>query len=100
MLSRHRRDQHLRAFRQIPIPPEAGRNNNQEIMIVITGAAGFIGSCLVARLNEEKIFNLMLVDNFSSEKKKRNYESKRFLNIIDRNEFLQWWDLQNDSVDF
>ena len=53
-------------------------------MIIITGAAGFIGSCLVAQLNEEKIFNLMLVDDFvsagrqdSSEKKKRNYESKR-----------------------
>src|SRR5215831_10572303 len=69
-------------------------------MIVITGAAGFIGSCLVARLNEENYFNLMLIDDFSSEKKKRNYESKRFLNIIDRNEFLEWWDLQNDSVDF
>lgn len=69
-------------------------------MIVITGAAGFIGSCLVARLNEEKFFNLMLVDDFFSEKKKRNYESKRFLNTMGRNEFLDWWDLQNDSVDF
>ncbi|HYV95722.1 MAG TPA: NAD-dependent epimerase/dehydratase family protein [Chitinophagales bacterium] len=69
-------------------------------MIVITGAAGFIGSCLVARLNQEKMFHLMLVDDFSSEKKKRNYESKKFLNIIGRNEFLDWWDLQNDSVDF
>lgn len=69
-------------------------------MIVITGAAGFIGSCLVAELNEEKIFHLMLVDDFSSERKKRNYESKRFLNLIDRKEFLEWWDLQNDSVEF
>ncbi len=69
-------------------------------MIIITGAAGFIGSCLVARLNEEKIYNVMLVDDFRSEKKKRNYESKRFLNIIERSEFLDWWDLQSDSVDF
>lgn len=69
-------------------------------MIVITGAAGFIGSCLLARLNEEKIFNVMLVDDFSSAKKKRNYESKKFLNIIERSEFLRWWDLQNDSVEF
>jgi len=69
-------------------------------MIVITGAAGFIGSCLVARLNEERLYHLMLVDDFSFEKKKRNYESKRFLNIMDRNEFLDWWDLQNDSVEF
>ena len=69
-------------------------------MIVITGAAGFIGSCLVARLNEEKMYHLLLVDDFGSEKKKRNYESKRFLNIMERKEFLEWWDLQNESVEF
>jgi ADP-L-glycero-D-manno-heptose 6-epimerase len=57
-------------------------------MIIITGAAGFIGSCLVAKLNEEKIYHLGLVDDFRSEKKKRNYEKKRFLNTIDRNEFV------------
>ena len=69
-------------------------------MIVITGAAGFIGSCLLARLNEEKIYYVMLVDDFTSERKKRNYANKRFLNLIERNEFLEWWDLQNDSVEF
>lgn len=69
-------------------------------MIIITGAAGFIGSCLVAKLNEEGMYNLGLVDDFASEKKKRNYENKRFLNIIGRNEFLEWFDLQHDSIDF
>jgi ADP-L-glycero-D-manno-heptose 6-epimerase len=69
-------------------------------MIIITGAAGFIGSCLVARLNEEKIYNLGLVDDFSSERKKPNYSNKRFLNIIERNEFIEWLDLQHDSIEF
>jgi ADP-L-glycero-D-manno-heptose 6-epimerase len=69
-------------------------------MIIITGAAGFIGSCLVARLNEEKIYHLGLVDNFSTEKKLRNYESKRFLNLIDRTEFIEWLELQHDSIEF
>jgi ADP-L-glycero-D-manno-heptose 6-epimerase len=68
-------------------------------MIVVTGAAGFVGSCVVARLNEEKIYNLLLVDDFSSERKKRNYETKRFLNTINREKFLAWWDLQHDSVE-
>jgi ADP-L-glycero-D-manno-heptose 6-epimerase len=67
---------------------------------MITGAAGFIGSCLIARLNEEKIYHLGLVDDFSSEKKLSNYETKRFLNLIDRNEFIEWFDLQHDSIDF
>jgi ADP-L-glycero-D-manno-heptose 6-epimerase len=69
-------------------------------MIIITGAAGFIGSCLVAELNEHKIYNLGLVDDFSQERKKPNYEAKRFLNIIDRNEFIEWFDLQHDSIEF
>jgi ADP-L-glycero-D-manno-heptose 6-epimerase len=69
-------------------------------MIIITGAAGFIGSCLVARLNEEKIYHLGLVDDFSRESKKRNYENKRFLNVINRDEFIDWFDLQHDSIEF
>jgi ADP-L-glycero-D-manno-heptose 6-epimerase len=69
-------------------------------MIIITGAAGFIGSCLVAKLNEEGNYNLGLVDDFSSDKKKRNYELKRYLNTIERNEFIDWLDLQHDSIDF
>src|SRR5580765_7599806 len=69
-------------------------------MIIITGAAGFIGSCLVAKLNEEKIYHLGLVDDFSSERKKRNYENKRYLNLINRNDFIDWFDLQHDSIEF
>ncbi len=69
-------------------------------MIIITGAAGFIGSCLVAKLNEEGNYHLGLVDDFTSEKKKPNYERKRFLNTIERNEFIDWLDLQHDSIDF
>ena len=41
-------------------------------MIIVTGAAGFIGSCLVEKLNNERYFDLVLVDDFSSEKKDRN----------------------------
>ena len=41
-------------------------------MIVITGAAGFIASALVARLNEENITNLILVDDFSNPEKNKN----------------------------
>ena len=33
-------------------------------MIVVTGAAGFIGSCLVGNLNSEGYTDLILVDDF------------------------------------
>ena len=47
-------------------------------MIIITGAAGFIGSCLVQKLNDEGYYDLVLVDDFSIENKKKNYETKRY----------------------
>lgn len=68
-------------------------------MIIVTGAAGFIGSCLVAHLNEKGIRNIGLVDDFNSELKNKNVADKRFLNLIDRNEFLQWLDIQHDSIE-
>ena len=42
-------------------------------MIVITGAAGFIGSCLLSKLNGEGITDILLVDDFSFEEKNKNF---------------------------
>ena len=47
-------------------------------MIVITGAAGFIGSCLAAQLNNIGITNLILVDDFSSTDKNKNLQGKLY----------------------
>ena len=47
-------------------------------MIIITGGAGFIGSCLAARFNAEKIYNIGLVDEFGDVEKMRNYTDKKF----------------------
>ncbi|MCS6917780.1 MAG: ADP-glyceromanno-heptose 6-epimerase [Chitinophagales bacterium] len=69
-------------------------------MIVITGAAGFIGSGLLARLNAEGIYHILAVDDFSSPAKQGNYATKRFLNLQDREAFLRWLDLQYESVEF
>jgi ADP-L-glycero-D-manno-heptose 6-epimerase len=59
-------------------------------MIVITGAAGFIGSCLVAKLNEENFTDLILVDDFSDEQKAKNLEGKKHSQKIHRDDFIQW----------
>jgi ADP-L-glycero-D-manno-heptose 6-epimerase len=59
-------------------------------MIVITGAAGFISSCLVAHLNEMGFEDLILVDDFSYQKKKANYKSKRFKELVERKKFINW----------
>lgn len=59
-------------------------------MIVITGAAGFISSCLVAHLNELGYKELVLVDDFSRPEKKANYENKIFKELVDRKNFFNW----------
>lgn len=60
-------------------------------MIVVTGAAGFIGSVLVGRLNADGHDNLILVDDFSDELKNKNLARKKYGKRIDREEFLQWF---------
>ena len=47
-------------------------------MIVVTGALGFIGSCLVRKLNDERFNNLVLVDDFLNNQKDKNLIIKRF----------------------
>ena len=69
-------------------------------MIVITGAAGFIGSCLISKLNDEGRTDLILVDDFSQLQKVNNYESKLFAKKIERNEFLHWFKNHAHEVDF
>src|ERR1043166_924718 len=59
-------------------------------MIIITGAAGFIGSCLVSKLNQEGFIDLILVDDFSDNEKLKNLEDKKYSQKIHRDEFIQW----------
>lgn len=59
-------------------------------MIIVTGAAGFIGSCLVGKLNQEGFNDLVLVDDFSNAEKLKNLEGKKFTQKIHRDDFIQW----------
>jgi ADP-L-glycero-D-manno-heptose 6-epimerase len=59
-------------------------------MIIITGAAGFIGSCLVQKLNDEGYYDLILVDDFSNEIKNKNFEGKKFTSKVERDVFPAW----------
>ena len=56
-------------------------------MIVVTGAAGFIGSCIVAGLNERGREDLILVDELD-ESKKENLRRKKYLCYYDKKDFL------------
>jgi ADP-L-glycero-D-manno-heptose 6-epimerase len=69
-------------------------------MIVVTGAAGFIGSCLVARLHAAGITDLVLVDDFSHESKSPNLVGKKYRMQVHRDEFEKWLKENGQEVKF
>ena len=73
---------------------------NSKKMIIVTGAAGFIGSCLVGRLNRAGIENIVVVDDFSKTEKSENLKGKQIKEKVERNVFEQWLEQNSDSVDF
>ncbi len=62
---------------------------------MVTGAAGFIGSCMVQYLNEKGFENLLLVDKFRETGKEKNYDGKKFSFLIEREELFEW--LENND---
>ncbi len=69
-------------------------------MIVITGAAGFIGSCLVKKLNLEGHTDLILVDDFSFPEKNKNVKNKKFSDQVEREDFFSWLKINTDHIEF
>ena len=69
-------------------------------MIIVTGAAGFIGSCLVRKLNNEGFTHLVLADDFSDELKNKNLEGKQFIEKVHRKELMSWTEKNHQLVDF
>jgi ADP-L-glycero-D-manno-heptose 6-epimerase len=69
-------------------------------MIIVTGAAGFIGSCLVSKLNQEGFEDIVVVDNFSNPEKNKNLDGKKITAKVDRNEFFAWLEKNQKLVQF
>ena len=69
-------------------------------MIVVTGAAGFIGSCLVSRLNKSGINDIVVVDDFSKTEKAKNLEGKTLISKVGRKDFISWLKDFGGEVDF
>ena len=74
--------------------------DKQQLKIIVTGAAGFIGSCMVQYLNEQGYENLILVDDFGVEKKRKNWELKKFDKVVERYDLFDWLQQQQPKIDF
>ncbi len=68
-------------------------------MLIITGAAGFIGSCLVRRFNDAGYQDILVVDEFSRPDKMRNLDGKTFRSRVHRSEFIAWFKQNHTDVD-
>lgn len=57
--------------------------------IVVTGAAGFIGSCMVRTLNNCGIDDIIIVDNIASTDKWKNIRNKKYREYVHKDLFLE-----------
>ena len=69
-------------------------------MIIVSGAAGFIGSCLIAHLNRMGYNDIIAVDEFTNPDKNKNLANKRYLTQIERFSFFSWLEENHKKVEF
>lgn len=66
--------------------------------IIVTGAAGFIGSCMVQYLNDNGYSNLILADDFGVEEKRKNWEPKSYAHVVERYNLFNWLQEHSDNI--
>ena len=69
-------------------------------MMIVTGAAGFIGSCLISKLNQENFNYIIAVDEFNHPEKLKNLEGKKIQEKVERDHFFDWLDQNYHEVEF
>ncbi len=69
-------------------------------MIIVTGAAGFIGSALLSGLNSAHYKDIVIVDDFSKTEKENNLTDKTYAEKVDRMHLDDWMRNYADEVDF
>jgi ADP-L-glycero-D-manno-heptose 6-epimerase len=68
-------------------------------MIVVTGGAGFIGSNLVASLEEKGYTDIVVVDEFGDKEKWRNLAKHEIAELVHPDELFYWLDHHAEDVE-
>ncbi len=64
--------------------------------VLLTGGAGFIGSCLLWKLNSEGIKDVIIVDSLGTSDKWQNLTGKEFEDYLEKEDFLDY--LESDKL--
>jgi len=64
--------------------------------IVVTGGAGFIGSCIIKALNDNQYEDIIIVDDISTTEKWKNINGKKYIRYINKAVF---WDKINELAE-
>jgi len=67
-------------------------------MIIVTGGAGFIGSAFVWKLNDERIDDVVVVDDLGTSAKWKNLVNRRYADYIHKDDFIEM--VLSDQVPF
>ena len=57
-------------------------------MIIVTGGAGFIGSAIIAALNQRGITDIVVVDQLASDQRWKNLRNLSFADYLEKDDFL------------
>src|SRR3989344_5176569 len=71
----------------------------QQPLIIITGAAGMIGSGVVRHLNDLGHRDLLLVDDLKEGEKWKNLVGKHFVDLISRHKIFEWLQGKDSEID-
>ena len=69
------------------------------MQIIVTGAAGMIGSGVVRYLNDLGFSHLLLVDDLKMGEKWKNLVGKQFVDLISKHQLLSWLQGREGEID-